>query len=153
MFDMGFLELMLVALVGLVVIGPERLPGAIRTCAIWINGIKRNISSARAEFERQIGADEIRRELHNEEVMATLRAARQKQEEMRKQIESGTYTGVHQQDDDDDPGLHHSHSIHPDETQEKLESHQASEPTTDSAAEGTTQVPESTDDNKDKSTS
>jgi len=94
MFDMGFLEIMVVAFIGLVVIGPARLPGAIKTCAIWISGIKRNISAARTEFEKQIGADEIRREIHNEEVMASLKAAKDKQEEMRRQISSGDYSGV-----------------------------------------------------------
>jgi len=98
MFDMGFLELMVVAVIGLIVIGPEKLPGAIKTAAIWISAVRRNIANARAEFEKQIGADEIRREIHNEEVLANLRAAKAKTEEMRQQINSGNYTGVHNSD-------------------------------------------------------
>ncbi|SMF01104.1 sec-independent protein translocase protein TatB [Alteromonadaceae bacterium Bs31] len=114
MFDMGFLELMLVAVIGLLVIGPERLPSAIRTCAIWFSGIKRSITNARTEFERQIGADEIRREIHNEEIMASLRAAKSKQEEMRQQISSGNYTGVFTDDDadKDDEKEEQEHLLH-----------------------------------------
>ena len=37
MFDVGFAELVIIAVVGLLVIGPERLPGAIRTGAAWLN--------------------------------------------------------------------------------------------------------------------
>lgn len=72
MFDIGFLELVIIAVVGLFVIGPERLPGALRTGALWFGRIKRNLLETRREIERQIGADEIRRELHNEQIMHNL---------------------------------------------------------------------------------
>lgn len=58
---------------GLIVIGPERLPGTIRTCALWIGRIKRSLAETRQELEKQIGADEIRRELHNEQVLHNLK--------------------------------------------------------------------------------
>jgi twin arginine-targeting protein translocase TatB len=77
MFDIGFLEIIVVGVVGLLVIGPERLPGAIRSGSMWFGTLKRNLTSAREEFERQIGADEIRRELHNADVMHSLEKARQ----------------------------------------------------------------------------
>lgn len=75
MFDMGFFELLLIAVVGLVVIGPERLPGTLRTIALYWGRIKRSISDTRQEIEQQIGADDIRRQLHNEEVMERLAKA------------------------------------------------------------------------------
>ena len=37
MFDIGFWELLLIAIIGLVVLGPERLPVAIRTVRNWIS--------------------------------------------------------------------------------------------------------------------
>ncbi|WP_075187640.1 Sec-independent protein translocase protein TatB [Teredinibacter haidensis] len=86
MFDMGFLEIMVIVVIGLVVIGPERLPGAIKTCAIWISVVRRNITAARTEFEKQIGADDIRREIHNEQVLSSLRAAKAKKDELQQQI-------------------------------------------------------------------
>ncbi len=76
MFDIGFFELILVAVVGLVVIGPERLPGTVRTVALWIGRLKRSLRETRQELEEHIGADEIRRQLHNEDVMRSLNATR-----------------------------------------------------------------------------
>jgi len=69
MFDIGFSELLLVGLVALVVLGPERLPGAVRTTGLWIGRLKRSFSNIKAEVEREIGADEIRRQLHNERIL------------------------------------------------------------------------------------
>lgn len=69
MFDIGFTELLLVGIVALLVLGPDRLPGAVRTAGLWIGRIKRSFSAIKAEVEREIGADEIRRQLHNEEIL------------------------------------------------------------------------------------
>lgn len=85
---MGFLELIVIASVGLLVIGPEKLPGAIKTCALWIGRIKRTISDTRAEFEQQIGADEIRRELHNERVMQSLEKLQSTKDELAEKLKS-----------------------------------------------------------------
>ena len=69
MFDIGFTELLLVGIVALVVLGPDRLPGAVRTAGLWIGRIKRSFSAIKAEVERAIGAAEIRRQLHNEQIL------------------------------------------------------------------------------------
>lgn len=69
MFDIGFTELLLVGLVALLVLGPERLPVAARMAGLWIGRIKRSFNSIKAEVEREIGADEIRRQLHNERIL------------------------------------------------------------------------------------
>lgn len=76
MFDIGFTELLVCLVVALVVIGPEQLPGAVRTAGLWIGRLKRSLRDTRNEIERQIGADEIRRQLHNEEVMQNIEEAR-----------------------------------------------------------------------------
>ncbi|MEX2962423.1 Sec-independent protein translocase protein TatB [Microbulbifer sp. TYP-18] len=81
MFDIGFFELLLVAVVGLLVIGPERLPDVVRTSTRWWSGIRRSLSQAREELEREIGADEIRRELHNERIMRELEESRREMEQ------------------------------------------------------------------------
>lgn len=70
MFGISFSELLLVALVALLVLGPERLPGAARTAGLWIGRLKRSFNAIKQEVEREIGADEIRRQLHNEHIMA-----------------------------------------------------------------------------------
>jgi sec-independent protein translocase protein TatB len=69
MFDIGFTELLLVGIVALLVLGPDRLPGAVRTAGLWIGRIKRSFSAIKADIEREIGADEIRRQLHNEDIL------------------------------------------------------------------------------------
>ena len=66
MFDIGFPELLLISVVALVVIGPEKLPETVRTVALWIGRLKRSLSNIRLELENEIGADEIRQQLHNE---------------------------------------------------------------------------------------
>ena len=62
MFDIGFPELLIVSVVALLVLGPERLPEALRTLSRWIGRIRRSFLDVKAEIEREIGADEIRRE-------------------------------------------------------------------------------------------
>lgn len=69
MFDIGFSELLLVAIVALIVLSPERLPEAARVSGLWLGRIKRNIQNLKAEVERELGADEIRRQLHNEHIL------------------------------------------------------------------------------------
>ncbi|MDD0845312.1 Sec-independent protein translocase protein TatB [Pseudomonas sp. Gutcm_11s] len=77
MFDIGFSELLLVGLVALIVFGPERLPGAARTAGLWIGRLKRSFSAIKAEVEREMGADEIRRQLHNEQILQLERELKQ----------------------------------------------------------------------------
>ena len=72
MFDIGFMELVLISIVALIVIGPERLPGAIRTATLWIGRAKRSFNQVKAEIEKEINADDIRRQLHNEAILADL---------------------------------------------------------------------------------
>ncbi|WHI44973.1 Sec-independent protein translocase protein TatB [Microbulbifer sp. ANSA003] len=81
MFDIGFLELLVVAAVALLVVGPERLPDAVRTTSRWWSGLKRTLHSAREELEREVGADDIRRELHNERIMREIEESRREMEQ------------------------------------------------------------------------
>ena len=73
MFDVSFQELVLIAIIGLLVIGPKRLPEALRTLGLWIGRMRRSFNNVRAEIEREIGMDEVRRQLHNEAVMEEMR--------------------------------------------------------------------------------
>ena len=76
MFGISFSELLLVGLISLLVLGPERLPGAARTAGLWIGRLKRSFNSIRQEVEREIGADDIRRQLHNEHILSMEQEAR-----------------------------------------------------------------------------
>jgi len=76
MFGISFSELLLVGLVALLVLGPERLPGAARTAGLWVGRLKRSFNAIKTEVEREIGADEIRRQLHNEHILSLEQEAR-----------------------------------------------------------------------------
>ncbi|TDO06093.1 Sec-independent protein translocase protein TatB [Halomonas ventosae] len=67
MFDMGFLELMLIGVVGLLVLGPERLPKAARTLGLWIGKIKRSVSGMQREISAQLEAEELRQKLNEQQ--------------------------------------------------------------------------------------
>ncbi|MCE2437258.1 MAG: twin-arginine translocase subunit TatB [Pseudomonadales bacterium] len=74
MLDIGFLELLLIATLTLLILGPERLPGVLRTLGLWLGRIRRAYNSIRKEIDREIGMDEIRRQLHNEQVLEEVKA-------------------------------------------------------------------------------
>lgn len=76
MFDIGFSELVLLSVIALVVLGPDRLPGALRTAGLWIGRLRRSFNSIKADIEREVGADEIRRQLRNEAIMEKIKNTR-----------------------------------------------------------------------------
>lgn len=59
MFDIGFFELLLISIIGLVVLGPERLPVAIRTISDWISGIKRFSNNIKTELTEELNIQEL----------------------------------------------------------------------------------------------
>ena len=86
---MGFFEILLIAVVTLVVVGPERMPEAVRTVALTIGRLKRSFEGARSELEKQIGADDIRQQLHNEAIMENLDKIKHGLSDIDKQIAAG----------------------------------------------------------------
>ncbi|PKF49710.1 Sec-independent protein translocase protein TatB [Enterovibrio nigricans] len=69
MFDIGFWELILIAVVGLVVLGPERLPVAIRNVSRWIGAARRMAGSVRDELEQELKIQELQDNLKKAEQM------------------------------------------------------------------------------------
>ena len=63
MFDIGFSELLVIAVVALVVLGPERLPKAARFAGLWVRRARAQWNSVKDELERELAADELKREL------------------------------------------------------------------------------------------
>lgn len=86
MFDVSFAELLLIAIVGLLVIGPKRLPEALRTLGLWLGRMRRSFNSVKAEIEREIGMDDIRRQLHNEAVMEEMKRI---ERDVRRSVDEG----------------------------------------------------------------
>lgn len=67
MFDIGFSELLVIAVVALVVLGPERLPKAARFAGLWVRRARAQWYSVKSELERELAADEFKRSLHDTE--------------------------------------------------------------------------------------
>lgn len=61
MFDIGFSELLVIALVALVVIGPERLPRVARTAGHLLGRLQRYVSDVKADINREIQLDELKK--------------------------------------------------------------------------------------------
>ena len=68
MFDVGFWEILFILILALVVIGPERLPGAARKAGFFIGKARRYIEGVRSEVESELDVGEFKRMLHNQEV-------------------------------------------------------------------------------------
>lgn len=73
MFDIGFSELLLIAIVALVVLGPERLPKAARFAGLWVRRARSQWDSVKQELERELEAEELKRSL--QDVQSSLRQA------------------------------------------------------------------------------
>lgn len=87
MFDIAFPEFLLAALVALVVLGPQRLPAALRTLGLWVGRLRRSYYNVKTEVEREIGMDEVRRQLHNEQIMADVKRVEREVRAMGREVE------------------------------------------------------------------
>ncbi|KGI78953.1 Sec-independent protein translocase protein TatB [Oleiagrimonas soli] len=109
MFDIGFGELLLIAVVALVVLGPERLPGAARTVGTLLRRLRNGWESVRAEVEREIEAEEMKRKLKEaqEHIRATSEQAkasvRESAERVREAADAMKGQPLHEDDDPQRP--------------------------------------------------
>ncbi|ELB2070287.1 Sec-independent protein translocase subunit TatB [Vibrio parahaemolyticus] len=69
MFDIGFWELVLISVVGLVVLGPERLPHAIRSVSRFIGAAKNMANSVKDELSHELKVQELQENLRKAEQM------------------------------------------------------------------------------------
>ncbi|MCA1771127.1 MAG: Sec-independent protein translocase protein TatB [Halomonas sp.] len=67
MFDFGFFEILVIGVVGLLVLGPERLPRAARTVGLWVGKIKRSVSGMQREISAQLEAEDLRQTLSDQQ--------------------------------------------------------------------------------------
>jgi sec-independent protein translocase protein TatB len=63
MFDIGFSEIILIAVVMLLVVGPERLPHIARTTGLWVGRMRGFISSVKADIDRELATEELKKAL------------------------------------------------------------------------------------------
>ncbi len=73
MFDIGFTELLLLAIIGMVVIGPERLPGVARTIGRQIGQLRRFMSNLQNQLEQEVKLDELNKKIMAETEGQTFR--------------------------------------------------------------------------------
>ena len=100
MFNIHSTEILLILIVALIVIGPDKLPSAIRTASLWIGRFRRSFYKVKAEVERELNTDEIRRQLHNESVMAQIEDAKTKVNKVAKDTETSVNSLVNTEDFD-----------------------------------------------------
>ena len=66
MFDIGFLEIVVIAVMGLLVLGPERLPSVIKQVASWVSKSRHFANNLKEEFEREANLSEMRETLRQQ---------------------------------------------------------------------------------------
>ncbi len=66
MFDIGFGELLVCAIVALLVLGPERLPTAARTVGRWVGRARQTVTHFTDQIDREIRAEEVKRRIDEE---------------------------------------------------------------------------------------
>jgi sec-independent protein translocase protein TatB len=72
MFDIGFWEILLIAVVALLVVGPERLPKLIRVVGLWLGRAQASVQSIRNEINRELRAQELQDALRKPDNMPDL---------------------------------------------------------------------------------
>ena len=72
MFQIGFLEILIILILGLVIIGPTRLPEVIKIVLKFYKRIENKFSSFKKDIEEDVGADELKKDVFNELKMEEL---------------------------------------------------------------------------------
>lgn len=67
MFDIGFWELMVIAVISLLVLGPERLPVALRTLRGWIGSVRDFSNTVKTELKEELRIHELHQDLKKAE--------------------------------------------------------------------------------------
>jgi len=86
-FDIGFGELLLIAVVALVVLGPERLPKAARFAGLWVRRARNQWDSVKQELERELHAEELKRNL--QDVRQSMQQAESGLRDQARQVQDG----------------------------------------------------------------
>ena len=104
MFDVGFFELMLIGVVALLVVGPERLPKLAKTAGLWLGKGKRFLGSVKADIEQELKAEELKRILNERDKLNPLHEiiedTKESLTDIKKSTESAVEAGVHQSNSD-----------------------------------------------------
>ena len=114
MFDIGFFELVLLGVVGLLVLGPERLPHAVRMTTAYLGKIRRAVSSVREEFEREVNMHEMQQRIKQQLDESGLDEAQKSLQALKQQVEGPVKQKSHvfgvalPEQAEDDPDTRHN---------------------------------------------
>lgn len=86
MFDIGFSELVFIAIIGIVVVGPKRLPEVVRSVAVVLRKARRMFSDVKADIERELDLDEMRRMVREADMEAHIRELNQSVMDMDEEV-------------------------------------------------------------------
>jgi len=70
MFDIGFPELLMLSIVCVLVLGPQRIPEVLKFSMKILRKTRRALNEVKSGLEGEVGLDEIKREIHNEDIMS-----------------------------------------------------------------------------------
>ena len=91
MFDFGFWEMLMVVIVALIVVGPERLPGLARTAGFWVGKAKRMVNDVKAEINQELAAEELKKTLDKQSLMSdvyeVIEETKQVSQDLKQEIE------------------------------------------------------------------
>ncbi len=86
MFEIGFPELLVIAAITLVVVGPEKIPQVIKTVSKFLRRLRLYFENIKQEIEREIDTDEIRAQIHNQSILDSLDETQKKISETMQQV-------------------------------------------------------------------
>lgn len=153
MFDIGFSELVLVFVIGLVVLGPQRLPVAVRTVVGWIRALRSMASSVQNELAQELKLQELQDSLRKVEQASKDSLSpelKESMDELKKTAESmkRSYLGENEKADDDANTIHNplvkDHESHDGVTPAKADGQASAPPQAPEAAS----TPDTSDERK-----
>lgn len=87
MFDIGFFELVLIGVLGLIVLGPERLPKAAQKIGAWVGKAKRSMNQFSQQVNRELEIDELKKRVAEHEALIKQQAEGTELQELKEQAE------------------------------------------------------------------
>mgnify|MGYP005723621859 CR=1 FL=1 len=116
MFDVGFFELVVIGIVGLLVLGPERLPHAIRMGSAYLGKFRRAVTNVREEFEREVNIQEMQQRIKEQLEDSGLEETRKSLAELKQSVETGVneenvIEPPQQKPNQEDSDTHHSATL------------------------------------------
>ncbi len=88
MFEIGFWELVMVGVVAMIVVGPERLPGLARTAGLWLGKARRMIAEVKAEVDRELHLEEIKQTLRQQADLGEVKDLTDRMKSLREDIQA-----------------------------------------------------------------